>query len=79
MSAPVTQAGKEELLDKLVGAEGEEEDKEMKHLRSQIKLNEVVSGIKFTTVDWEVKRKGVSHWEILCVELRGYVCIALPV
>ena len=33
-------------------------DEETAHLRSQIKLNEAFNGIKFKSVDWEVKQKG---------------------
>ena len=45
---------------RLSGVSGREEEEKLGHLRSQIELNEVLSGVKFQSVDWEVKRKGVA-------------------
>ena len=48
------------LLSKLVKSVDPEEYKRMKHHRVQVRLNESLSGVKFESVNWEIKHKGES-------------------
>ena len=57
----VAALSKEELLSRLVGkgGEGNEDDESLSQLKSQIKLSEAFSGIKFKSVNWEIKHTGL--------------------
>ena len=57
-----------DLLARLAeSASGGEADEEVKRLHSHIKLNEALSGIKFESVDWEIKHTGVC----VCIRWSG--------
>ena len=55
---PLDEMSKDDLFAQLLKAGGEESVKKLRLFRSKIKLNESFSGIKFKSVDWEIKEKG---------------------
>lgn len=65
-----------ELLSRLVeSASGEEEAKELVELKSHIRLNEAFTGVKFKSVDWEVKHTGETYSVGATVLEKGHISL----